>query len=107
MEILQNQFLNYQVKYLTVSSYSATNRSNVGTSNILLIRSRYNDCPVRSIFYYNLANPLNLYNDRFVLSKGHAAPLLAATGITVFEALKAADELKAKYTSASDRLLFH
>jgi transketolase len=27
-------------------------------------------------FTYDLANPLNLYNDRFVLSKGHAAPLL-------------------------------
>jgi transketolase len=27
-------------------------------------------------FAYDLDNPLNLYNDRFVLSKGHAAPLL-------------------------------
>jgi len=27
-------------------------------------------------FSYDLSNPLNLYNDRFVLSKGHAAPLL-------------------------------
>jgi len=27
-------------------------------------------------FTYDIANPLNLYNDRFVLSKGHAAPLL-------------------------------
>src|SRR5438874_1943645 len=27
-------------------------------------------------FTYDLATPLNLYNDRFVLSKGHAAPLL-------------------------------
>src|SRR5919202_3301353 len=27
-------------------------------------------------FTYDVANPLNLYNDRFVLSKGHAAPLL-------------------------------
>src|SRR4029079_10079567 len=27
-------------------------------------------------FMYDLANPLNLYNDRLVLSKGHAAPLL-------------------------------
>lgn len=27
-------------------------------------------------FTYDLANPLNLYNDRFVLSKGHASPLL-------------------------------
>jgi transketolase len=27
-------------------------------------------------FSYDLNNPLNLYNDRFVLSKGHAAPLL-------------------------------
>jgi len=27
-------------------------------------------------FTYDLANPLNLNNDRFVLSKGHAAPLL-------------------------------
>src|SRR5438045_8412809 len=27
-------------------------------------------------FTYDLANPLNLYNDRLVLSKGHAAPLL-------------------------------
>lgn len=27
-------------------------------------------------FTYDMANPLNLYNDRFVLSKGHAAPLL-------------------------------
>lgn len=27
-------------------------------------------------FTYNLDDPLNLYNDRFVLSKGHAAPLL-------------------------------
>jgi transketolase len=27
-------------------------------------------------FSYDIANPLNLYNDRFVLSKGHAAPLL-------------------------------
>lgn len=29
-------------------------------------------------FTYDIANPLNLYNDRFVLSKGHAAPLLYA-----------------------------
>ena len=29
-------------------------------------------------FCYDIANPLNLYNDRFVLSKGHAAPLLYA-----------------------------
>ena len=27
-------------------------------------------------FTYDLSNPLNLYNDHFVLSKGHAAPLL-------------------------------
>lgn len=27
-------------------------------------------------FTYDIASPLNLYNDRFVLSKGHAAPLL-------------------------------
>ncbi|MBU4099049.1 transketolase, partial [Patescibacteria group bacterium] len=27
-------------------------------------------------FAYDLDNPLNLYNDRFVLSKGHASPLL-------------------------------
>src|SRR6266513_4936229 len=27
-------------------------------------------------FTYDLANPLNLYNDRFILSKGHAAPLI-------------------------------
>src|SRR5215475_1855512 len=27
-------------------------------------------------FTYDLNNPLNVYNDRFVLSKGHAAPLL-------------------------------
>src|SRR4030095_14973427 len=27
-------------------------------------------------FTYDLSNPLNLYNDRFVLSKGHASPLL-------------------------------
>src|SRR5688572_30983606 len=27
-------------------------------------------------FTYDINNPLNLYNDRFVLSKGHAAPLL-------------------------------
>src|SRR6266516_1543273 len=27
-------------------------------------------------FTYDIANPLNLYNDRFVLSKGHASPLL-------------------------------
>lgn len=29
-------------------------------------------------FRYDLEHPLNLYNDRFVLSKGHAAPLLYA-----------------------------
>lgn len=29
-------------------------------------------------FTYDLNNPLNLYNDRFVLSKGHASPLLYA-----------------------------
>src|SRR6266536_3629286 len=27
-------------------------------------------------FRYDISKPLNLYNDRFVLSKGHAAPLL-------------------------------
>ncbi len=27
-------------------------------------------------FTYDLENPLNIYNDRFILSKGHAAPLL-------------------------------
>jgi transketolase len=27
-------------------------------------------------FTYDIDNPLNIYNDRFVLSKGHAAPLL-------------------------------
>src|SRR5436190_15919367 len=27
-------------------------------------------------FTYDIANPLNLFNDRFILSKGHAAPLL-------------------------------
>ena len=27
-------------------------------------------------FTYDVSNPLNLFNDRFVLSKGHAAPLL-------------------------------
>ena len=27
-------------------------------------------------FTYDVSNPLNIYNDRFVLSKGHAAPLL-------------------------------
>jgi len=31
-----------------------------------------------SYFRYDLAAPLNLYNDRFVLSKGHASPLLYA-----------------------------
>src|SRR5438045_2760006 len=29
-------------------------------------------------FTYDMGTPLNLYNDRFVLSKGHAAPLLYA-----------------------------
>jgi len=29
-------------------------------------------------FTYDITNPLNLFNDRFVLSKGHAAPLLYA-----------------------------
>jgi transketolase len=29
-----------------------------------------------SFLTYNIDEPLNLYNDRFVLSKGHAAPLL-------------------------------
>ena len=29
-------------------------------------------------FSYNIEQPLNIYNDRFVLSKGHAAPLLYA-----------------------------
>lgn len=29
-------------------------------------------------FTYDIANPLNIHNDRFVLSKGHAAPLLYA-----------------------------
>jgi transketolase len=29
-------------------------------------------------FTYDVSNPLNIYNDRFVLSKGHAAPLLYA-----------------------------
>jgi transketolase len=29
-----------------------------------------------SYFTYNIDKPLNLYNDRFVLSKGHASPLL-------------------------------
>ncbi|WP_207513673.1 transketolase [Longitalea luteola] len=29
-------------------------------------------------FTYDISNPLNRYNDRFVLSKGHAAPLLYA-----------------------------
>jgi len=29
-------------------------------------------------FTYDISNPLNIYNDRFVLSKGHAAPLLYA-----------------------------
>lgn len=29
-------------------------------------------------FTYDIKNPLNIYNDRFLLSKGHAAPLLYA-----------------------------
>src|ERR1043165_3686002 len=29
-----------------------------------------------NFFTYDISNPLNIYNDRFVLSKGHAAPLL-------------------------------
>jgi transketolase len=29
-------------------------------------------------FTYDISNPLNIHNDRFVLSKGHAAPLLYA-----------------------------
>ena len=43
-------------------------------------------------FTYDIANPLNLYNDRFVLSKGHAAPLLyslfAVAGALPLEELK-------------------
>jgi transketolase len=43
-------------------------------------------------FTYDLKNPLNLYNDRFVLSKGHAAPLLytlfAMAGAYPLEELK-------------------
>ena len=43
-------------------------------------------------FIYDLGNPLNLYNDRFVLSKGHAAPLLytlfGVTGAYPLEELK-------------------
>src|SRR5205085_11611583 len=43
-------------------------------------------------FTYDLDNPLNLYNDRFVLSKGHAAPLLytlfAMSGAYPLEELK-------------------
>lgn len=43
-------------------------------------------------FTYNLESPLNLYNDRFVLSKGHAAPLLyslfAIAGAYPLEELK-------------------
>jgi transketolase len=41
---------------------------------------------------YDLKNPLNIYNDRFVLSKGHAAPLLytlfAIAGAYPLEELK-------------------
>ena len=43
-------------------------------------------------FTYDTSNPLNLYNDRFVLSKGHAAPLLytlfGMTGAYPLEELK-------------------
>ncbi len=43
-------------------------------------------------FTYDLKNPLNLYNDRFILSKGHASPLLytlfAMAGAYPLEELK-------------------
>src|SRR5436190_14481941 len=43
-------------------------------------------------FTYDIANPLNLFNDRFILSKGHAAPLLytlfGMTGAYPLEELK-------------------
>src|SRR5437868_7426874 len=43
-------------------------------------------------FRYDIADPLNIFNDRFVLSKGHAAPLLytlfAMAGALPLEELK-------------------
>src|SRR5258706_4034609 len=55
-------------------------------------------------FTYDVNNPLNLFNDRFVLSKGHAAPLLytlfAMAGAYPLEELK-------KLRKVDSRLLGH
>jgi len=52
-------------------------------------------------FTYDLANPLNLYNDRFVLSKGHAAPLLytlfGIAGAYALEELKTLRKLGSRF----------
>ena len=52
-------------------------------------------------FTYDIANPLNLYNDRFVLSKGHAAPLLYAlfgmTGAYPLEELRTLRKLGSRF----------
>ena len=52
-------------------------------------------------FNYDLGNPLNLYNDRLVLSKGHAAPLLyalfGAAGAYPLEELKSLRKFGSAY----------
>ena len=52
-------------------------------------------------FTYDLAKPLNLYNDRFVLSKGHASPLLYAlfgmAGAYPLEELKTLRKLGSRF----------
>jgi transketolase len=52
-------------------------------------------------FTYDIDNPLNLYNDRFVLSKGHAAPLLytlfGMAGAYPLEELKTLRKLNSRF----------
>lgn len=73
-----NNFLNLQEKAKLVRKWCLISTSEAGSGHptSCLSAADLGTVLFDKYFTYDLKNPLNLYNDRFVLSKGHAAPLL-------------------------------
>ncbi|MCU7551981.1 transketolase [Chitinophagaceae bacterium LB-8] len=74
----QSKELNQKANLLRKWSLIATTEAGSGHPTSCMSAADFTAVLFDKYFTYDLSNPLNLYNDRFVLSKGHAAPLLYA-----------------------------
>ncbi|MBD3415377.1 MAG: transketolase [Candidatus Aminicenantes bacterium] len=87
----KNQALNLIAKRLRIHSLKMTTEAGSGHPTTCLSMAEIASCLFFDEMRYNIQDPFDWNNDEFVLSKGHAAPLLwacyAEAGIVPFENL--------------------